>query len=510
MNEFDFPTPTEIESEEALLAQEAYEKYGDRLRDDQVGGRVVRGSMVRVAGYGIGTLAIAASSIVLLRYLGVSDFGKYAVVMSLITIVSGITDAGFNTVGNRELALTKTHGERQDILGQLLGIRLVATPIGVLAAIAFTIAADYESTLILGTALAGVGATLVACSSAYSMALAVELRITPLTILETLKQVVPMIAALGLVVAGATLLPFFAIAIPGAIIALALTPRLAGRGSIAGPTFRFRSWGPLLRKAMPVAISTTIAVIYIRVLTILMFELSSDFETGLFSTSVRVIEMVLTVPWVVFAIALPVLSVANSEDRARTAYVFQRMVDVGIVFSTLAALAICFAADPIIHLIGGPAYDGAIPVLQIQAFSIIAAFVAQACMYATVAMEMMRELILANVIGLIAIVVIGVPMIQAWDAEGAAVAAVFADSITALVYIYLVGRIAKEIRPKFNHAWKPLLAGLLAGGAAYFTPGEAILQTIVAVVVFSAVALITKAIPSEVFDAISRKRAQSE
>jgi Na+-driven multidrug efflux pump len=122
-------------------------------------------------------------------------------------------------------------------------------------------------------------------------------------------------------------------------------------------------------------------------------------------------------------------------------------------------------------------------------------------------MGMMRELILANVLGLLTIVIAGVPLIELWDAQGAAVAAVIADFTTAVVYVYLVGRLAKEVRPKFSQTWKSILSGLVAAGAAYALPAGAIPKTITVFVVFCVMALITKAVPPEVFDAIKpRKR----
>lgn len=505
MSEFEIPNPAGVESEEELIAKEEQERFGDRLRDEKVAGRVVRGSSVRVIGYGIGSAAIALSSIFMLRYLGVADFGRYAVVMSLIMIVMGVTDAGLTTVGNRELALRESTAERKDLLAQLFGMRLIVTPLGVLAAVVFAVLAGYDKLLVQGTAIAGIGLTLIAASSAYSLALVVDLKIARLTVLEVIKQVVPTIMIVLLIVASASLLPFFAVGIPGAILALALTPRLAGRDSIAAPSFAVKRWLPLLRMAVPVAISTTIAVIYIRVLTLLMYELSNDFETGLFSTSVRVIEIVLGIPWMVFAVVLPVLSVANSEDRARTLYIFQRMMEVGLIFSVLVAILLCFASEPIIDILGGPEYAGAIPVLQIQAFMLIAAFITQGYMYATVALDKMRELIIANVLGLVAIVAIGIPLIDSWDAQGAAAAAVLADSVLAVVYIVLIGRGESGLKLNFMPIWKPILAGLLAVAAALAIGAPPILQTAIAAAVFVIATLVTRAIPSEVYDAFRRR-----
>lgn len=504
MSDLEPQQPAEMASEEELLELEAG-RFGDQLRDEEVGGRVVRGGITRTIGYGISAVAIGISSIFVLRYLGVSDFGRYATVVSLVAIVAGITDSGLTTVGNRELALTESSEERRAVLARILGLRLVLTPIGVVLALAFALLAGYDKELVIGTLLGGIAATAMAISGSLSLPLAIDLKITGLTILDLIRQATPTLIALVLIVASASLVPFFLLPLPGALLAMALTPYFAGRGALAGPSFNLREWGELLKRALPVAVATTFAVLYIRVLTILMFELSSDFETGLFGTSVRIVELVIGVPWIVFAVALPVLSVANSEDRERTSYVFQRMLDVGLLFSTGLAVALYFFAEPAIEILGGSDYAGAVPVLQIQCFTLVAAFVAQAAMYAAVAMQLTRQLIWVNVFGFVAILVFGYVLIESGDAKGAAAAALVADALTAIAYLIAVARSSGGLDFTLLSAWKPVLAGVISFGAAYALDVSPVIQTAVALGVFTAIALATRAVPPEVFDAIRRK-----
>ena len=79
-------------------------EHTDVLRTGEAGGMVIRGGVLRGAGYGAGILLGAGTSVLLLRHLGVEDFGRYGVVIALLGIVSGVTDAGLTAVGSRELA----------------------------------------------------------------------------------------------------------------------------------------------------------------------------------------------------------------------------------------------------------------------------------------------------------------------------------------------------------------------------------------------------------------------
>ena len=73
------------------------------VRSPEAGARAIHGGIIRGTGYAAGVALTAAASVLLLRYLGVVEFGRYVTVMSLIAVVSGITDAGLTAVANPSL-----------------------------------------------------------------------------------------------------------------------------------------------------------------------------------------------------------------------------------------------------------------------------------------------------------------------------------------------------------------------------------------------------------------------
>ena len=67
----------------------------------------MRGGLIRGVGFGISSVLGLATAVLLLRYLGVDDFGKYATVSAVLGIVAGITDAGLTAVGSREISVAR-------------------------------------------------------------------------------------------------------------------------------------------------------------------------------------------------------------------------------------------------------------------------------------------------------------------------------------------------------------------------------------------------------------------
>ena len=100
----------------------------DVLSGDDVSRRVVRGGAIRFVGFALVNLLGVVSALILLRHLGVVDFGRYGTVMALIAIASGLADAGLTVVGSRELALRAPGEERRRLVGMMIGLRCCSRP----------------------------------------------------------------------------------------------------------------------------------------------------------------------------------------------------------------------------------------------------------------------------------------------------------------------------------------------------------------------------------------------
>src|SRR4051812_11818019 len=60
------------------------------LDKPEAGVKALRGSVIRVGGYGVGVLLGLISAPLLIRHLGIVDFGRYLTVVSVIGLVQGV------------------------------------------------------------------------------------------------------------------------------------------------------------------------------------------------------------------------------------------------------------------------------------------------------------------------------------------------------------------------------------------------------------------------------------
>jgi O-antigen/teichoic acid export membrane protein len=481
---------------------------GDVLHGPDVGPTVVRGTVWRVGAYGVGVLLTAAASILLLRYLGVDDFGRYATVMAIVAIVGGVSDAGLTTVGTRELARRPAGSRRIELLAHLVGMRMVLTPIGVILGVGFAALAGYENELVVGTALAGAGLVLVNTQATLMGLLPVELRNLRLAVADTVRTLITTAVIAVLVVAGASLVAFFAGQIVVGVLLLAVTPLIVRREWLSGPRFALGVWRDVLGKALAVAIAYSLALVYFRLLLILLSLVSTDREVGLFGTSLRIYELLVGIPVLVLGVALPVLSAAATRPE-RFRYQLQRVSEGALLLGTLVAVGTGLAAEPIVTLLGGDEYRDAAPVLQIHIAGFVSMFLANVCATTLVALDRQRTLIGLNALALAFLLVIGVVLVPAHDAIGAAVAAAIAETFLALISVFALARAGHRAIPAVT--W---LAGLAAGAAlavaiGVLVPIPQLAAAVLGTLVFVGTVLALRLAPPELFDALGPRREMS-
>lgn len=490
---------TEEGQQRAQLAEEV-----DLLRSEDVGLRVVRGGVLRSGGYIAGLALVALGSVLLLRYLGVVDFGRYVTVMALIGIVSGVTDAGLTTIGGREMSIVPAGPERDKLLAHLVTLRMLLTPLGVVLATLFALIAGYDHAMVIGTLLAGIGLVFVTTQSTLMLPLVVELSYGRLTIAELIKQIVTVAGMGALVVANAALLPFFTLQIVVGIVVLASTPLIVGRHWWKRPGVERSQLRALLVEALPMATALALNVIYFRTLVIISSLIASGVETGYVATSFRIFEILLGVPAIAMGVALPILASAGAESTGRLVYVLQRMTEVGLAASAGLAILLVFLAKPVIILLGGDQYAGAASVLRIQGFSLIALFLGQAWQLGLVSVRRQRDVAVANAVALVFVIALGLTLIPALGADGAGVAAVCAETLLASMLLLMLHR--QRVAPSMTFAWKVVLASLL-GLAPMLVPGlPQVAGAVVAAVLFVGTALVTRLLPPEVLDAFGLRR----
>ena len=477
----------------------------DVLTSTEAGGRVIRGSAMRVGGNAAGIVVGLATATLLLHYLGVAESGRYVTVMSLVAIAFSIPDTGLNISGSRELAL-RGPPDRSALIANILGLRLSITPVALLAVVLFAVLAGYPSSMVAGAALAGIGLAIGSMANAILLRLTVELRNAGLAFVDFLRQAVTLAGVALLVALGAQLTPFFAVQIVVGLVIVAFIPLLAGSGAFVLPRFDWAAQRALLTRMLPVAAAIVLGQAYFRLVIVFMSIISSPQQTGYFGGSLRAMETLVSVPILVAGVALPLLAAAARDDRARLRYAIEGLSEGAVIAGVLVVLVTVRAAEPVMAILGGPAFRPSGAVLRIQVGALLFVALYQIWTVSLVALGRQRELILTNALGLLGVAVFAAVLVPLFGARGGAGASVLGDALLAsLIYWRLraaAGRVTVGIGFLARVAAAAAVASvpLLLGGLPDFVAAA------LAAVLFLGVGQLIGMVPKELRDALGARR----
>jgi O-antigen/teichoic acid export membrane protein len=425
------------------------------------GPRVVRGGVMRLAGHLAGALLTVASSAVVIRHLGVVDTGRFVTVVALVTIVGSISDLGLSAFGVREYSV-RSRDEGHRLLRNVLGMRLVFALLGLAAAVAFAAATDYTRVMVVGTVVAGFGMVLFVVQQSQAIPLHVRLRFGWVAALALLLQAGVAVGAVILAVAGASLLPFFALQLAVMAPILVLTAVIGGRETRVLPAVDIAEWRRMLARILPYSAAVVLSVLYFRVAQIMVSLLSTDVQTGYFGVSFRVLEAITMIPPLVVSSALPILSRAAINDSERFAYAARRVTEVMLIAGVGVALILFLGAEIAVDVVAGAGFDPAVEVLRILAIALVGTFVIAARGYALLSLDRTRAILVSNAIALGVVFAAGVPLIQAHGAKGGAIALVAAELTLAACYELTLTARSRDVGVPVGFVARVALAGLVA------------------------------------------------
>jgi O-antigen/teichoic acid export membrane protein len=474
------------------------EDRADVLDGTAAGALVIRGGALRFSSY-VGVVALSLISAALLtRHLGVVRFSEYTTVISLVGVIASVTDAGMSNLGTREYTV-RVGAQRDALMRDLLGLRVMLTMVGVALAAMFALAVGYDSSLLAGTVLAALAVVALVFQHTLSIPLTTALRLGVISGLDLARQAVTVVFIVALIALGEGVLALLAV---GLVVNLLLIPPTAAlvRGQISTRlALHPRRWATLLGLTVTFSLASAANTIYLYTAQILTSLVADGYQSGLFAASFRVFIVIAAVPGMLVAVTLPVLARAARDDRARLGYALQRTFEVSLIVGVAALLGAVAGARFIIEVVAGPQFAGAVGALRIEGVALLASFVLAGWGFALLALRRHRELLFANLVALVVSAVLTLILAQAHGAQGAAIASVCAESTLAALYLVGLIRSHPELAPNLQVAVKVALAAAPALVLGLVPSLPAVIQPLAALSVFVVLILLLRAVPKEVY-----------
>lgn len=482
---------------------EPHDEPQDILDSPHATQAVVRGGVWRISSYLAANALAVLSAAVVVRYLGVQNLARYTIVVSLMTVITGVFEAGLTNLGVRE-STVRERADRQQFLRDLLGLRLTVAVAGVGVGVVVATAAGYPGVMVTGTVVAGLGVVAYTLQSHYATALQTELRLGWYSALEFVRQLG--FTSFAVLVAGLDLglLALLAVPVPAQLIVLVVTVGLVGSVVPRGVSFSAARWRALLGQSVPVVAATAVSVVYSYVAILIMSVVSTEHQTGLFSAGFRIVTVLLAIPGLVVSAVLPVLARAARDDRARLEIGMQRTFEVSLVLGAGLALLTVIGAPIAIAVVAGPAFQDSVSVLQILGAALLPTSVVAFGGFGLISLGAYKQILVCSVIGLIVTVGLTIGLSSPLGADGAAIANLAGECTIAVLYIIALARngVATNYRP----AALSVLAAIPGIVLAVIMPWPAIVEVLCAAVLFGGSAIALGIVPPELRAALPMRR----
>ncbi len=479
----------------------------DPLDTSDAGPLALRGSVLRLAGYA-GTLLLALVAVPLIaRHLHRIGFGRYTLAITIATIAVSFGEGGLSVVALREYT-TRSGSDRDRVLANLLGIRMLLGGLSIAAAVAFAALAGYGATVVLATGLAACGLAVQVSQTVLAAPLQKDLRFGWVAAADLLRQGVATLLVVALVLAGADLVALVAVLIPASLSALVLTRQLVAGKMPRRPRFDLSTSLPLLRDTVPFAVAVALGVTYFRLTVLLVSLIAGPTQLGIFSYSFRVVEALIVIPSIVIGAAYPILARAATGDPERFAYAAGRIFELSVIAAVWLAISLELGSRLVVDVIGGHAAAPAAEVLRIQGLAVIGTFMASAIAFPTLALRGYRTVMYANATGLLVTLALGLALIPSLGARGGAIATVGGELALVIVNAVALSRSSPDLRLPLGSIPAAAFAGAAGLALGYLVGIEAILDVLVATTVYAAALALFGRFPPEVFHVLQFRRGE--
>lgn len=375
------------------------------------------------------------------RALGPAGFGEYTTVVAFLQFVSLVVGLGLGMTVARELgAGTLPEGT---VLGNALSLRVISAGIAFAAAPLAALALGYPEKIVGGIGLAAIGFWAQSVGQTLSSVYQVKLKSATLAWLDVTARLLLAAGTLTVVWRGTPNPTAFLIALVATNVVATTLNLAAARRLIP---FRWQInravWAALWRTTWPVAVTTTLNVIYFKADTVILSLFRPVAEVGQYGTAYAILEALLALPAVIGGLLLPLMSQAQAAGkRLVIVQLFRGGFDVLLALGLAITTGAMLVGKPLVVALAGTYFAPAGSILAVLCLALLCSFVGNAAAYTVFAIGEQRRLIPVFALGAIVGVIAYLTTIPRYSYWGAAWSTVGIEALVNTCIIVVLWRL---------------------------------------------------------------------
>jgi PST family polysaccharide transporter len=368
------------------------------------------------------------------RYLGPTDFGTFNYLLATIGILTPFASLGLESMVVKELV--ENPGRARIILSTAITLRLISGLIAftVCIAIFFFLKKDEPDTLYVGLilALTLLAQALISIELYYQSKVASKVAV----ISQSVAYIIANILKVVLILSGATLIAFAVVTalemtLGGLFMLYSLKKFNKERITIALDKVLAKD---LIARGWPLIFSGFMIMIYMRIDQIMLGEMVSDREVGMYSAALKISEIWYIIPSIICNSFFP--SIIEGKKMSQKVYFkkFQRLFDILFIISLGIAVGVTIFSDQIIGILYGDQYSGAGVILTIHIWAAVFVFLGVGSTNFFIVENLQIKTFTRTALGAVLNIVLNLILIPKLFALGAAIATLISQFCSSYVF----------------------------------------------------------------------------
>lgn len=427
--------------------------------------RIVKNMMAIVSSEIVGFGLNFVMTIALVRYLGVTGFGKYSFVLAFVWLFQMLADSGLSNIMIREISV------KRDDLAYQLGV--TKSLIWIFSVIVFALIAVAVSILkpepVVGKAIYIMGLAVLATihaigySSVFRAMEEMEYNAAGFVLHKFLLLGLILVVIrlrLGLVEIAAAylvsnlLLWFFYYT----VISLRYQrPRMISDA---------KAWRYFIAEALPVGAASILRKVSWQVDILILSFIGTASSVGLFSAPYKVVQSINLVPNTLSMPLFPLFSRLARDSYEELFRAYEKNLKFVSLVSIPVVVVLVTLSQPIVSLLFGAKFAGSSAALRILGLTVLFLFPTSQFIYLFSALGMQKLFTVSSFFCLLINITADLVLIPHLDYIGACLGTLLAEISLFTVSIYFIKRTYKGVS-FVRAAWKPVVSGLFMGAVLF-------------------------------------------
>jgi polysaccharide transporter, PST family len=396
--------------------------------------QVSRNASAILLGRGIAIGFSMAAAILLTRYLGSERLGQFASIYAYLALFSWIATFGFEPILIRDISRERGNASNLIYTTVILSYFLCVGTIAI--ALLLSPLADYtgflRTLLVLGTL-----EFLFIPLRIPGVIFQVEMRQWYGSAVNVVRQALWLAVVVIICFVKAPLQYVVLGRVFCAFIEAILLWMYARRSLSREKRFLSGRARALFSHSFPIAFTSFVATIYLRIDQVMLHKMASDTVLGHYAAAAKVSELFELLPAALMSSMAPILSVVATQST-----VFKEYIDTSFRYFMVLGATLCvfmtLGAKTVIYLFYGSQFLPAAPLLAILIWSEMAVFFATVVLNAMIARNLQRLLPWPTVIGAGLNIALNIVFIPKYSALGAAWATVVSYTVAWMLFLLLL------------------------------------------------------------------------